>query len=298
MRHPLILSACLAVLLPVPGVAAETEAVDSFVLDISLPQLPQSAYTVAVRCQTGCLWTDKVIECPTGRPCHAVIASSNVVDSIEKLERHEVEARAIAGSVCLGLQTKSDPPPREYSQRCQETTDQRGNPSTECEAEEVPTPDTRVILTAVTAGSPAEQAGLRAGDVVATFNGVPMRVRTDLFRAIERMRAGQSFEASLRREGAAVVVRGRLGIRMSDQGCAVADEKLLRTAQKLEPAPFLVEVDGFVAGTEIHCVQGCSWAIGPYSTSGPPETRFSATFDQNDVVTFGEHGDRPSPGGR
>jgi len=297
MRHQIVLSGCIALFVPVLGLAAETEALDSFVLEMTMPAPSQSASTIAVHCQTGCVWTEETIECSAQQPCHAIIASSSVVDSVDKLQRHKVEARPIAGSVCIGLPTKSDPPPFEHFQRCQETTDARGNPTQMCESEEVPTPDTRVVVTAVMAGSPAEQAGFRAGDVVATLNAVPMRVRMDVYHAILSKAPGQSFEALLVRAGGSVVVRGHFGIAMSDDRCAVADEATLRnpalTAQELGPAPFLVTLDGLVSGVEVHCVQGCGWAVGPIHTSEP--VHLSGTFDQNDMVSLHDVGDAPRP---
>ena len=127
MRLPIVLTASLSLLPPVLSTAAQTQAADSFVLELTLPAQPQPD-TIAARCQTGCLWVEKTIECSAGQPCRALIASSNIVASMEDLQTRSVEERPLADTVCLGLQTKSHPRPLESSERCQDTIDERGNP--------------------------------------------------------------------------------------------------------------------------------------------------------------------------
>jgi hypothetical protein len=284
MRKPLAWIVCAALFMPAFSLADETKAVDSFVLDMKVPG-SKAVRTIVVRCTRGCEWTEKAIECMGGRKaCHAVIASSNVVDSIDQLRRHSVEPRPIAGSVCLGVQTLSDPPPHMDSSRCEETVNERGDTGMACQAIEVPAPRTRVLIRDVLADSPAGQAGFKTGDVLVTFNGVPPQGRMDLVEAILRGVAGQPYEAVLTRQGIRVTARGRFGIVMSDETCAVATEKLLRgpalTAQDLEPAPFLVEFDGDISGIEVNCVQGCYWHAGPI----PCEGNCAVTYDQNDFA--------------
>jgi Zn-dependent M28 family amino/carboxypeptidase len=58
-----------------------------------------------------------------------------------------------------------------------------------------------VLLSGVRAGSPAERAGLRAGDVVVRFAGVTVRTLDDLTFALRSRRAGDTVDVTYRRDG-------------------------------------------------------------------------------------------------
>jgi squalene-hopene/tetraprenyl-beta-curcumene cyclase len=63
--------------------------------------------------------------------------------------------------------------------------------------------DKGVVVRAVTAGSPAEQAGLREGDVVVEVRGKPLAAAADLARELKALKVGDTLDLAYRREGAA-----------------------------------------------------------------------------------------------
>ena len=79
--------------------------------------------------------------------------------------------------------------------------------------------DTRtgVVITQVVPESPAEQAGLRTGDVVLRVDGRPVRHATELRNMIGLLRVGQSVELELRRNGERHTVRATVDTRESAQ---------------------------------------------------------------------------------
>jgi hypothetical protein len=62
-------------------------------------------------------------------------------------------------------------------------------------------PEPGVRLSGVRAGSPAERAGLRAGDVIVRFAGVTVRTLDDLTFALRSRRPGDTVELTFRRDG-------------------------------------------------------------------------------------------------
>jgi S1-C subfamily serine protease len=71
-----------------------------------------------------------------------------------------------------------------------------------------------VKVSGVRSGSPAEKAGLRAGDVLVRFGGVPVRTLDDLSFALRSRRAGDEVEVRFvrdgqERQGAATLVERR-----------------------------------------------------------------------------------------
>jgi Zn-dependent M28 family amino/carboxypeptidase len=61
--------------------------------------------------------------------------------------------------------------------------------------------DKGVLLTGVRQGSPAERAGLRAGDTIVRFAGVTVRTLEDLIFALRSRRAGDEVEVTFVRDG-------------------------------------------------------------------------------------------------
>jgi len=67
-----------------------------------------------------------------------------------------------------------------------------------------------VLLGGVRPGSPAERAGLRAGDVIVRFAGVTIRALQDLVFALRSHRAGDEVDVTFLRDGTAQTVRALL----------------------------------------------------------------------------------------
>jgi hypothetical protein len=63
-------------------------------------------------------------------------------------------------------------------------------------------PQPGVRLGGVRPGSPADRAGLRAGDVIVRFAGVTVRTLDDLVFALRSRRAGEAIEVTYLRDGA------------------------------------------------------------------------------------------------
>jgi serine protease Do/serine protease DegQ len=75
------------------------------------------------------------------------------------------------------------------------------------------------LISVVQPGSPAEQAGLRAGDIVVRFNGRPVRTGTELRNRLGLTPVGESVELVLRREGGERTIRVQIA---APQAVAVA----------------------------------------------------------------------------
>jgi putative serine protease PepD len=64
-------------------------------------------------------------------------------------------------------------------------------------------PNGGVEITSVTAGGPAANAGLRAGDVVTKFQGVPLEEASDLIALVRKYAPGASVKVEYQRDGGA-----------------------------------------------------------------------------------------------
>jgi serine protease DegS len=62
-------------------------------------------------------------------------------------------------------------------------------------------PDVGILLSAVVAGSPAEIAGLRRGDVILTINGEPIRSRQQALLIVARLNPGDQVQMEGLRDG-------------------------------------------------------------------------------------------------
>lgn len=69
------------------------------------------------------------------------------------------------------------------------------------------------VLVNVIAGSPAEQAGLRAGDVVTSVNSKPVRDASDLRNQVGLMRVGDTLKLEILRDGKRQVMNANVGSR-------------------------------------------------------------------------------------
>jgi S1-C subfamily serine protease len=81
-------------------------------------------------------------------------------------------------------------------------------------------------VAAVEAGSPAEQAGLKAGDMVVALDGVTIAGADDLIRALVGDRIGRNVELEILRNG----VRQRLSVLAGERRTAerAAGERIAR----------------------------------------------------------------------
>jgi serine protease Do len=68
-----------------------------------------------------------------------------------------------------------------------------------------------VLVASVTSGSPAAQAGLKAGDVITALNGTDVKVPGDVARAIRDLPDGREVSLSIVRNGAAMTLKVKLG---------------------------------------------------------------------------------------
>ncbi len=78
------------------------------------------------------------------------------------------------------------------------------------------------LVSQVVADSPAEQAGLKAGDVILRFADKPIRVSGDLPHIVGRLRPGQSVEARILRRGKQQTVSVNIGELPGEEGAPVA----------------------------------------------------------------------------
>jgi membrane-associated protease RseP (regulator of RpoE activity) len=169
MKQILILSAAVS-LLPTPLQAAEPPAAASFRIEVFMRPQTSAPSTMPVECMRGCAWERQTIECPAeSKECRAIIDGRFGIEPWSPELRGVEQVLPWNGTVCLG-----------YAPGIITVEDGR---------------DAAFLIRRVDAGSPAELAGLRAGDVLTSFNSQP--VRTDDPRAmLEGLEAGQAFEAT------------------------------------------------------------------------------------------------------
>lgn len=99
-------------------------------------------------------------------------------------------------------------------------------------------------VTSVTPGGPADEGGVRAGDIVTGLNGEAVRNNTDLTRRVAQAQPGAALRLTLLREGRPVQVTVRSGTRPSpDELNAMdgADPNAGRPGQSQAPAGTSVE---------------------------------------------------------
>jgi serine protease Do len=77
------------------------------------------------------------------------------------------------------------------------------------------------LIAELTPGGPAEQSGLKAGDVVTRVNGAPIESATDLTRAVGLVHAGDAIRLQVRRDGHEQEVVVRSGTRPSEDQLAL-----------------------------------------------------------------------------
>jgi serine protease Do len=77
---------------------------------------------------------------------------------------------------------------------------QMADPRAEKRPEGGVAPESGVRIDSIDRGSPAERAGIRAGDVIVSFNGRPVTTQRQLAVAVAELRAGTSAQVVLRRD--------------------------------------------------------------------------------------------------
>jgi serine protease Do len=70
-----------------------------------------------------------------------------------------------------------------------------------------------VLVLSVEKGSPAEEAGVRGGDVILSFAGTPTGTSSELARAVREHRAGEEAALRLMRQGEEKEIRVKLAVR-------------------------------------------------------------------------------------
>ncbi|HUB10281.1 MAG TPA: Do family serine endopeptidase [Myxococcales bacterium] len=76
------------------------------------------------------------------------------------------------------------------------------------------------LVASITPGGPAARAGLRAGDVIVSFNGSPVRGVNELVREVAAVRPGTKVALAVIREGSPKGIKVRVGERPDDTGQA------------------------------------------------------------------------------
>ncbi len=105
------------------------------------------------------------------------------------------------------------------------------------------------IVNQVEPGSPAEDAGLRAGDVVVAIDGRDIRNASDLRNRVGLMRVGEDVEVTVLRDGKRKTLRGRIGKSQAARTAGIENTQALQgaTFQELDNShPLYGRVKGVV----------------------------------------------------
>jgi hypothetical protein len=295
MRPLLLVSASLACFLSAAGFADEPAAANVFAMELVVsPKAGEPPGPVTLRCLEGCDWAEKSFVCDeTSLWCRGIVASR--ADYQQKVA---YETWPMLGSVCTGLSLDSELPPE---QKCERHEDEYGSLGTICRA--VVPSASRAYVASAKSGSPAEKAGLVAGDIVVSINDITMRESADLAKVLKGAKSAQPFIARIERNGVPMTLHGHLGILlfvgMSAQKCAVATPELLKTARAFEPVYFTILIEGPDGNYDFECLEGC---VGSSGTSGSSsegdKLRFSIRQDAGGLETGGPNGEFPEPAER
>jgi Do/DeqQ family serine protease len=92
-----------------------------------------------------------------------------------------------------------------------------------------------VLVADVMPGGPAAAAGVRSGDIIVEFGGVPIKETPDLQRRVAAVPPGQQEAMKVLREGKPVTLTVRVGEMPSDDTAAVTDPTDERWGLRVEP---------------------------------------------------------------
>lgn len=98
-----------------------------------------------------------------------------------------------------------------------------------------------VAVAEVTAGTPAAKAGLKAGDLVVTLDGAPVKHGDDIVRAVGALKPGKQVKLEIVRAGKPITVTATLGERPSEDALARGERGTGSGAQAPSTA---VELEG------------------------------------------------------
>ena len=81
------------------------------------------------------------------------------------------------------------------------------------------------LLTRVSPDSPAQKAGLKAGDIILQYNDSKITLASDLLNLINRARPNDAFRAQVQRNGKSLIITGKLSTAPSDVQAEGSDEQ-------------------------------------------------------------------------
>jgi len=248
---------------------ADSSPLSDFRIEVRLTNTSEAHTSIPIRCLAGCDWEEMIIECSEGESvCHAMIEAR--IHSDAPVDR-PMEVRPISGTVCLGTGTTSLEAAVSMGLRTRSGSSNERGP----------------VIAQVAEGSPAKLAGFEAGDLVTSFNGVPVQEGGEILNAIHSMVAGQQFAATLDRNGTFVEARGSLGMRTTANTCVPTDARLLRTPsitpEELEPTSFKLVMDAPQWRVTATCFRGCAWNESGFGGRDGPHHHQPIVVDQNEL---------------
>jgi hypothetical protein len=253
-----ILATSLLLSTMTPSAATDSSAPAGFRMEVLVHNGSSVPASIPIECLHGCAWDKQIIDCPaTTKECRVIIDGRFGIEPWTKEAAGPPPVLAWTGTVCLGLVAPNAPSTAEAD------TSEQDRSSV-----------ARVIVRRVDAGSPAEVAGFKEGDLFAGFNGVTVKRAEDLHDIVQHKLAGEPFQATLNRNGTEIQVNGHLGI-FTTAGCRPADPQLLAmpAAETLPMAPFSISIPDLRVPIELRCLEGCDlWRPTPVSPCPSPQS--------------------------
>ena len=259
MQHLRSLSLLMLLLTVALSAAAEPAG---FRIEVLVHKRASGPFTIPVRCLNGCAWKATTIDCPVeGNECRAIVDGRSGVEPYVDESSGSDQVRPLSGTVCLGLAPGLSQP---------------------AEAKGLTGIPAGVLIMSVATGSPAEIAGFKEGDLLTSFNAVPIQQGKELREVLPSLVAGELFKATIYRAGTLVPISGSLGIWTTADTCLPADPELLARPAVMprDPKPttrFTLAFDD-IGSAELRCLTGCPW-----ETSTPCKQTQRCTFqiDEN-----------------